>query len=59
MFYRQSAMYVEWLYELDPSSFRGLIRAVREGHDLNEAVIDGYGFDVEKGWEKFIGEIET
>jgi Peptidase MA superfamily len=58
MFYRQSAMYVKWLHDLDNDKFHKLFDHLHKGNTLNEALISVYGFDASAGWESFVGDIE-
>ncbi len=53
MFYRQSSLYVKWLYKLDQNKFRQLIRHLENGLTLEEAMQKAYGFGVKTGWEQF------
>jgi len=59
MFYRQSAMYVEWLYTQRPDDFHSLIELLRKGKTLDEAMFEVYGYKVKAGWGKFINEIKA
>jgi len=58
MFYRQSAMYVKWLHDLDDGKFHELFDHLRMGNTLNEALISAYGFGVSAGWERFVGDVK-
>jgi len=59
MFYRQSAIYVEWLYTQSPDKFHDVIEFLREGETLDEAMPKVYGFSAKEGWQQLVNEIET
>ncbi len=58
MFYRQSSLYVEWLYSLNQVKFKRFINLLKDGLTLNQAMQKEYGFDVKAGWGKFINELK-
>ena len=59
MFYRQSAIYVEWLYTQSPGKFHEVIEFLHEGETLDEAMMKAYGFGAKEGWQRLVNEIET
>ena len=58
MFYRQSEMYVQWLYRVSPDKFKQLFSSLEQGTTLDQALSSVYGFTVRQGWVKFTGEIK-
>lgn len=57
MFYRQSAMFVQWLHDRNPEEFQQLLHALKKGKMLNDALISIYGFGVQQGWSRFVSDI--
>lgn len=58
MFYRQSAMYVKWLHDLDDGKFHELFDYLHKGNTLDEALISVFGFGASAGWEIFVRDIK-
>ena len=56
-FYRQSEMYVKWLYRMSPNKFKQLFSSLEEGKILDKALSSVYGFTAGQGWIKFTGEV--
>jgi len=59
MFYRQAALYVAWLHELDAGHFRRLIQRLPPGDTVGEALLASYGCAAQAGWARFANDLET
>ena len=57
MFYRQSALFVEWLHDSNSAHFQQTMALLRNGDSLDEAVQGSYGFSVEQGWNLFASSL--
>jgi hypothetical protein len=53
MFYRQSAMFVQFMKENDPENFKILLQAIQNGVKFDNALQASYGSDIDTYWEKF------
>lgn len=59
MFYRQSAMYVAWLHDLDAGQFRQLFQRLHAGDTVGEAILASYGFTAQAGWTRFANDLQA
>jgi len=53
MFYRQSAMFVQFMKENDPENFKTLLQAIQNGVKFDHALQASYGRDIDTYWTKF------
>lgn len=53
MFYRQSAMFVQFLKADDPGKFRELLEAIHAGDKFGHALLLSYGRDINFYWKEF------
>ncbi len=56
MFYKQAAMYTEFLAETDPEAFRGLMRDIQAGHRFAVGM-QRYGTSNEALWASFLDRV--
>lgn len=54
MFYRQAAMFVEYLAQADPRAFQRLVDGVRRKTDFAQAVTQAYGVPLAMLWTRFL-----
>lgn len=54
MFYRQTAMFVEYLHDIDRARFNGFIVSIENGVDFEEAFIFEYGKSINDVWKQFL-----
>ncbi|MBU1054616.1 MAG: hypothetical protein KKC46_12450 [Proteobacteria bacterium] len=53
MFYRQSAMFIQFMKEFDPVKFKGLLQAIQNEAKFDHALHASYGRDIDAYWAKF------
>jgi len=52
-FYRQSAVFVQYMKEYDPEKFKELLQAIVNEAKFDNAIHASYGRDIDAYWEKF------
>lgn len=53
LFYRQSAIFVEYLLDVNPSGFRVLLQGIEEGNSFGDVFEKAYGKAPSKIWNQF------
>jgi len=54
MFYRQSSMFIEYLYNIDEMKFKTFLLSVEDGKNFEESFSSVYGETLNEIWQKFI-----
>jgi hypothetical protein len=58
MFYRQSAIFVEYLYELSPGSFTILLQGIEDGESFENIFEKAYGKEPNIVWNQFVNSLK-
>ncbi len=53
MFYRQAALFTEWLHDHDPATFRTMLQQLGQHASLDTAMQSSFGFGVDQAWQDY------
>ena len=57
MFYEQSGMFINYLYQSNPTAFQKLLQAIQERDNFKDALNFGYGKSLNQLWADFLTSI--
>jgi hypothetical protein len=57
MFYRQSAMFVQFMHEAKPLKFKEFLLSIYNNKQFDRSFKSAYGMSIEVYWEKFKGNL--
>jgi len=59
MFYRQSAMFVQFMHDLDEQKFKILLLSIEDGKNFEQVFLTTYGITLNKIWQQFIKQYHS